>query len=558
MAKKILLIINNPQVQKPFAKFLQELNYKIFVCEDGKSAIEIVTSFKPDLILCQASLPVISGTEVARLFKSHDKISTIPFILITSKMPTFEEMERADFRISADDFIQLPLDQPALYGIITKWLESDERPKSIAERMAGELRGNQPIKRSKSWKKGRVNCSTLCKLLFTLIQNNETGSIRFQGQKRKMTVFVKNGVICDVTSNYIREDTLGHFLLQTNKITMQENSSSLQRAKKSNTPQGKVLISMGVLTQKDLEQVLTQQKKMKFLRLFQGSWNGSAFQFVPQEVNIENFTMNRVKLSDMIKMGLFKIVRKDELYNIFVKHNKTQTKFSISSNFLNITSLLHLESSIINKARALDGQTIDGLKMSIPGQFDDLLRLSFLVIITKAAYFQSEKDRGGISENSPDPSPVKKGEIGIELGKEVGAPFKKWDSDAYHEKLSSARTYIRSNLFQKAKPLLEDSLRINPISSEALALLALTTFKLDGKNDLASVHSAKEMLKKAINIDDFNDSAYQYLGRIFLKEGKILLAENYFKKALEINPSNVEAKHDLSLLLKKKRKMRNV
>jgi len=554
MAKKILLIINNPQVQKSFSAFLEELGYSVFSCEDGKESLDIVNSFEPDLILCESSLPVISGNELAELFKSHVRISSIPFILITSKMPTIEEIERAEIKIAADDFIKLPLDQSSVLGMIYKWIESDEKPKSIGERIAGELPAKPISKHVKSWRRGKVNCASLGRLLFHLLKGNDNGTIKFSGKRRKMTVLAKDGKIVDIMSNYIREDTLGLFLTQTHKITTQENKVSLKRAREKGYLQGKALMKMGLLTQRELEHILTQQKKKKFLRLFQGNWAGSLFEFIYEETEMDGFSMRPVELYKIIKMGLFKIAEQDSLYNIFIKNGKTGNKISISNNFENIANLLALEVGTRKKAIALQGQTIDGLKMSIPDQFDDLLRLAFLIIITKAANFSKrEAGQKGIPGKRKAGS-SKTSIVSGKVAKQIETPFQKWDSQAYHKKLVRAQTLVAREDFEKAIGLLRQVIKINPDSSQALSLLAQAMLSKSPKSDISVNYHAKELLKKAINIDRSNDNAFMYLGIVFKNEGKLILSENHFRKALDINPSNSNAKHELNLLLRRKKR----
>ncbi len=117
-----------------------------------------------------------------------------------------------------------------------------------------------------------------------------------------------------------------------------------------------------------------------------------------------------------------------------------------------------------------------------------------------------------------------------------------------------AQTLVAREDFEKAIGLLRQVIKINPDSSQALSLLAQAMLSKSPKSDISVNYHAKELLKKAINIDRSNDNAFMYLGIVFKNEGKLILSENHFRKALDINPSNSNAKHELNLLLRRKKR----
>ena len=120
MSKKILLVINNQKLRNPFCAFFEEMGYSVKVSADAKSSIEMVGTYQPDLIICESNLPVISGMELAKVLKSHQKSAPIPVIIITEKMPSLEEMERLvsarlTMNFTGDEYYNYLLDDDELY-----------------------------------------------------------------------------------------------------------------------------------------------------------------------------------------------------------------------------------------------------------------------------------------------------------------------------------------------------------------------------------------------------------------------------------------------------------
>lgn len=65
------------------------------------------------------------------------------------------------------------------------------------------------------------------------------------------------------------------------------------------------------------------------------------------------------------------------------------------------------------------------------------------------------------------------------------------------------------------------------------------------------VDKAISMCKKAVKLGG-DDKAYTLLGRSYLKKDRPKRAELYLRKALKLNPDNIEAQHFLSTALQQK------
>lgn len=105
MAVKILVVDDDKNICELLRLYLQKEGFELFFATDGSSALDLFRQKKPDLILLDLMLPLISGEDVCRLVRQE---SRVPIIMLTAKDTTEEKLE--GFSIGADDYIVKPFD----------------------------------------------------------------------------------------------------------------------------------------------------------------------------------------------------------------------------------------------------------------------------------------------------------------------------------------------------------------------------------------------------------------------------------------------------------------
>ena len=70
--KKILIVEDEEHLLALESILLTTKGYEVKGVLDGPSALELVASMKPDLILLDIMLPVVDGYEVCRQIKAND------------------------------------------------------------------------------------------------------------------------------------------------------------------------------------------------------------------------------------------------------------------------------------------------------------------------------------------------------------------------------------------------------------------------------------------------------------------------------------------------------
>ncbi len=86
---------------------LQNIDYSLHYANHGKTAIDSLDKFDPDLILLDVMMPEIDGIEVCKQIKSNPRWQAVPIIMVTSLSST-DNLARC-LNAGADDFISKPI-----------------------------------------------------------------------------------------------------------------------------------------------------------------------------------------------------------------------------------------------------------------------------------------------------------------------------------------------------------------------------------------------------------------------------------------------------------------
>jgi two-component system alkaline phosphatase synthesis response regulator PhoP len=129
MAKKILLIEDDPDIAGLILHYLTQEHYEVEHVSDGKDGLSAVRRQKPDLVLLDLMLPGMDGLTVNRLIKQDPSLSGIPVVIVTAKG---EETDRVvGLEMGADDYIVKPFHPKELVARVKAILrrkESDQAP----------------------------------------------------------------------------------------------------------------------------------------------------------------------------------------------------------------------------------------------------------------------------------------------------------------------------------------------------------------------------------------------------------------------------------------------
>ena len=113
---------------------LEMEGFKTVSADNGRQGLELARKEKPDLVLCDISMPGVNGYAVLQAIREDKEMSTLPFIFLTARG------EKPDMRVGmnygADDYLTKPFGHEELLSAITARLE---RTRKFEERTKAQL-----------------------------------------------------------------------------------------------------------------------------------------------------------------------------------------------------------------------------------------------------------------------------------------------------------------------------------------------------------------------------------------------------------------------------------
>ena len=104
-SEKILIVDDDINICELLRLYLVKEGYSVVIANDGMSAVSMLESEKPDLILLDIMLPRLDGWQVCREIRKN---SNVPIIMLTAKSETFDKI--LGLELGADDYISKPFD----------------------------------------------------------------------------------------------------------------------------------------------------------------------------------------------------------------------------------------------------------------------------------------------------------------------------------------------------------------------------------------------------------------------------------------------------------------
>jgi two-component system, OmpR family, KDP operon response regulator KdpE len=126
---QILIVDDEPQIRNMLRITLQAADFKTEETDNGKAAVRLVTSIKPDLMLLDLGLPDVDGLVVLKQIR---EFSPMPVIIVSARDHTSAIVEA--FEAGADDYVVKPFAMEILIARIKANLR-----KSVKEQ-AGDVR----------------------------------------------------------------------------------------------------------------------------------------------------------------------------------------------------------------------------------------------------------------------------------------------------------------------------------------------------------------------------------------------------------------------------------
>ncbi len=102
MSKKILVVDDEAHIRHVVSMKLSNAGFEVITAIDGEEAFELCLSEKPDLLITDYQMPIITGLELCKKLKQNDETKDIPAVMLTARGFDIEPSEMLEAGIAAN------------------------------------------------------------------------------------------------------------------------------------------------------------------------------------------------------------------------------------------------------------------------------------------------------------------------------------------------------------------------------------------------------------------------------------------------------------------------
>ena len=106
MAVTVLVVEDEPAIQELIAVNLEHAGHHVVRAKDAETALGVLKSALPDVLLIDWMLPGMSGASLAKQLRQDERTRQIPIIMLTAR--SAEQDKIAGLEAGADDYVTKP------------------------------------------------------------------------------------------------------------------------------------------------------------------------------------------------------------------------------------------------------------------------------------------------------------------------------------------------------------------------------------------------------------------------------------------------------------------
>lgn len=139
MSKKILVVDNNPVILKFMVHLLEKEKHQVVTAENGLAALDLLTTFTPDVIFIDLVMPQIGGEKLCQIIRGMPKLKDV-YIIILSAIASEREIRINNLGVNTC-IAKGPLNKMA-QNVLLALEKSDQRSSTF---LSGQVIGSEDV-----------------------------------------------------------------------------------------------------------------------------------------------------------------------------------------------------------------------------------------------------------------------------------------------------------------------------------------------------------------------------------------------------------------------------
>lgn len=121
----ILLIEDDADLKETISEYLTGEGFEVILAENGSQGIQKAIQYRPDVIVCDITMPGITGYEVFNMLRQINTTSVIPFIFLSAKASREDIL--LGLHLGADDYIPKPFEFGDLVRVVRNRIDNRKK-----------------------------------------------------------------------------------------------------------------------------------------------------------------------------------------------------------------------------------------------------------------------------------------------------------------------------------------------------------------------------------------------------------------------------------------------
>ncbi len=455
---------------------------------------------------------------------------------------------------------------------------------------------------------GEVDTLALAGLFGRLYRKRSTGRLfvcSADREQEKVVIF-RQGVPVNAMSN-IEEEWLGEVLIGQGLIDAAAFEQAAELRRQNGSRIGSALVYLEKLSPRELQRALSVQAMERLLNVFR--LDQGTFQFIPDDTAQSEDILLMAAPRDIIETGLATALSPQQITSVLNDYGDPILQVDVPDELAGeLSEADRAALEVLNTGRPLSAclgeiarlsrlttaeartrvlalmkfgvvRAGDEALQELEGVLDRLQAADFFgVLEVRRAAGEAEIQRACEqklqtfgAEPQPDDSPVVaavrqriKGVLErarrtlcdpreralYERSQQLGLDFDQLEVRQrveYEYEIKEGKSLLTQQRYGEARNAFAAAARLVPDDPECYVHMGWAQF-LDSPRDGDAAHAAIELVNRALKMSSDLDSAYLTIGKIYRLAGQVQVAEDNLRRAIELNPHNLEAQSELRLL----------
>jgi two-component system alkaline phosphatase synthesis response regulator PhoP len=106
LPQRILVVDDDKSIIRVVRGYLEQAGYQVLTATDGETALHMLRSERPDLVILDLLMPRRDGWEVTRIVRADKTLAATPIIMLTARVEDTDKI--VGLELGADDYITKP------------------------------------------------------------------------------------------------------------------------------------------------------------------------------------------------------------------------------------------------------------------------------------------------------------------------------------------------------------------------------------------------------------------------------------------------------------------